>query len=281
MAVMSTITDAVSKHDPSVDGVVSWSPDPASGAINIGILASAADRADAIAASFGPDVTVSVVGRPVLTSRVADSSPWYGGDRMYNSGNGSCSTGFAVKSGSTYYELTAGHCGAIGTAWRVGTSYAAGRVLGSTSKRSDSNNSHDVSAVTASGSAAGRVWSGCLTCSSSLAIKGQFNAIVGDPLCWSGSVSQFVCGTNVSSVDDCTYFPDQGLTHCGLTKAYNSNGTPISQPGDSGGPVIYNLGSGNAYAAGTIVGSYGGPAFGIYDPLKYTLPALGVSLVTG
>jgi hypothetical protein len=114
-----------------------------------------------------------------------------------------------------------------------------------------------------------------------MAIKGQINAVVGEALCFSGSVSQFVCGTNVTSVDDCVYFPDQGLTHCGLTEANNSNGTAISQPGDSGGPVIYNLGSGNAYAAGTIVGYLGGFSSGIYDPLKYDLPALGLSLVTG
>ncbi len=281
LAVMSRITDAVSAHLAIAEGIVSWSPDPVTGGINIGVLSSASSRADEIAAYFGPHVTTSPSGTAVLTSRVADSAPWYGGDRIYNSSGTGCSSGLGVKSGSTYYELTAGHCGPIGSTWKVGTSYSSGTTLGTLSKRDDTNNGPDVAAITASGSAAGRIWSGCLTCSSSMAIKGQINAVVGEALCWDGSVSLFVCGTNVTAVDECIYFADVSLTHCGLTEARNSNGIYISVPGDSGGPVVYNLGSGNAYAAGTIVGFHSSYAYGLYEPLKYSLPALGVSLVTG
>jgi streptogrisin D len=44
-----------------------------------------------------------------------------GGTAIY-SGRYRCSLGFNVRSGSTYYFLTAGHCGNIGTAWYANSS---------------------------------------------------------------------------------------------------------------------------------------------------------------
>ena len=49
-----------------------------------------------------------------------------GGDAIYTSG-GRCSLGFNVRSGSTYYFLTAGHCTNIGSSWRASS---GGAVIG-------------------------------------------------------------------------------------------------------------------------------------------------------
>jgi len=73
----------------------------------------AAQAQPVLSAAAGVPVTVQV-GEPVdPTTRVADSSPWYGGGRLTdNAGNPTCSSGFGIvrRSDSAQFLLTAYHC---------------------------------------------------------------------------------------------------------------------------------------------------------------------------
>ena len=73
-------------------------------------------------------------------------------------------------------------------------------------------------------------------------------------MCFSGSYSLFACGATVSSIENCVYFTKSRMTTCHL--AYAAGPQYYSQPGDSGGPVLYQS-AGAFYAAGTIVGNQG------------------------
>jgi hypothetical protein len=150
--------------------------------------------------------------------------------------------------------------------------------MGSTGPRSFSNFGLDSQTVQAS-SVGGYIYDGCLTCGSARSIKGQWDAVVGENVCFDGSVSFYVCGAVVSAIDQCIYFADQSMTHCHLSSAYTLSGANISRPGDSGGPVIVPS-SGNGYAVGTIVGFTGSYASGIYQPMSYILTAYGATLKT-
>src|SRR4051794_7760830 len=70
-----------------------------------------------------------------LTRRVA------GGDAIYG-GQYRCSLGFNVRSGSTYYFLTAGHCGNIASSWYSNSSHTT--LLGQTAGSSFPGNDYAI-----------------------------------------------------------------------------------------------------------------------------------------
>lgn len=274
-AAMDAVSAAKQNGDPRVSSVTQWGPDPVSGKLRLGLDHSPTRaEARALAGAFGPDIVLVEELPSVANSRTADSAPWYGGNRIINASTGSaCTSGFGVAAGSARYVLTAGHCGTA--AYKVGS-----LTVGSTWKRSYANNGLDGQAISAS-SVAGRVWSGCLSCSGSVAIKGSWSAASGDNLCYSGSVSLWVCTNRVDVTNQCAYFSDTGKTTCHLTRTLQQSGLSASQPGDSGGPVVYSASSSTAYAAGIIVGRNGSSDRAWFQPVQYLLPALGVQLVLG
>ncbi|MEV0724721.1 S1 family peptidase [Micromonospora purpureochromogenes] len=103
---------AQSRVDLGVTGTATY-VDPVTNQVVVGVdsTVSAADRARigaAVAASGGSARTTDLAG--TLSMRIS------GGDAIYGGGY-RCSLGFNVRSGSTYYFLTAGHCTDLSASW--------------------------------------------------------------------------------------------------------------------------------------------------------------------
>jgi len=106
-----------------------WAVDPASNQVLVSVDASVTGaRLDALNAA------VARLGDAVRVEHVAGtfSSLITGGDAIYG-GSSRCSLGFNVRSGSTYYFLTAGHCGNIASTWYANSAHTIllGTVSGS------------------------------------------------------------------------------------------------------------------------------------------------------
>jgi streptogrisin D len=101
-----------------------WAVDPMSNQVVVSVdsTVTGAKLAQLNAAVARLGDTVRVENTPgVLSVRIS------GGDAIYG-GQYRCSLGFNVRSGSTYYFLTAGHCGNIASTWYANSSHTT--VLG-------------------------------------------------------------------------------------------------------------------------------------------------------
>ena len=120
VAALSRVIDAV---DPGVPGTA-WSVNPATNQIVVEVDATVTGAAfgrvqAAVARANGKALVVRTSGQ--LTEFIGAGDAIYGGQYR-------CSLGFNVRKGTTYYFLTAGHCGNIGTTWYSNASHTS--VLG-------------------------------------------------------------------------------------------------------------------------------------------------------
>ncbi|MGP3988748.1 S1 family peptidase [Streptomyces sp. 3N207] len=182
-----------------------------------------------------------------------------GGDAIYT-GSARCSAGFNVRSGSTYYLLTAGHCTELGGNWYTNSSRTT--LIGPTAGSSFPGN--DYGLVRYSNSSVphpGTV--------GSVDITGAGNASVGQSVTRRGSTT----GTHSGQVTglNATVNYGGGDIVSGLIRT-----TVCAEPGDSGGPL---------YRGGTALGltsggsgncSSGGTTF--FQPVTEALSAYGVSV---
>ena len=110
-AALTAVTDRL-EQDVSTPGS-GWAVDHAANQVVISLDSTVsqaeADRISAVAADFGDAARVDRVG--------GTFSPTISGGEAIYTGGGRCSLGFNVRSGSTYYFLTAGHCTNIGSTW--------------------------------------------------------------------------------------------------------------------------------------------------------------------
>ncbi|WNO76328.1 S1 family peptidase [Streptomyces sp. AM8-1-1] len=186
-----------------------------------------------------------------------------GGQAIY-AGGGRCSLGFNVRSGSTYYALTAGHCTNIGSTWY--TNSANTTVLGTRTGSSFPTNDYGIIRHSNASAADGRVY---LYNGSYRDITSAGNASVGQAVQRSGSTTGL-----------------RGGTVTGLNATVNYGGGDIvygmiqtnvcAEPGDSGGSLfagstalgLTSGGSGNCSAGGTT----------FFQPVTEALSAYGVSV---
>src|SRR6185369_16135656 len=98
-----------------------WAVDPMTNQVVVSI-----DESVTGAKLAAVDAAIARLGDSVRVEHVAGtfSTRATGGDAIY-SGQFRCSLGFNVRSGSTYYFLTAGHCGNIGTTWYSNSAHTA------------------------------------------------------------------------------------------------------------------------------------------------------------
>lgn len=268
---MAALTAAKTAGAHVAAQLLQWGPDPITGRVRVGISRQAnADDISELNVAFGNRIEITEVDASTTTSRENDTSPFYGGDRI-NGPSHTCTGGFGTHSAAgIHYLVTAGHCGS-GT-WTSG-SVTVGNVV----NVQNTNNGLDVEAIRP-GSTAPLVFTGCLSCSNTVAIHGQYDPRGGEPVCFSGSFSLFACGATVGSIENCVYFGDLQKTTCHL--AFASGPQYYSQPGDSGGPVLYQS-AGAFYAAGTIVGNQSDISSAWFLPIKYTLSSMSLFLDTG
>jgi len=206
----------------------------------------------------------SQFGSAVRTERVAGTFHKYisGGDAIYG-GQYRCSLGFNVRSGTTYYFLTAGHCGNIASTWYSNSSHTA--VLGTTAGSSFPGNDYAIVRYTNGSTPPGNV---DLYNGSFQDITSAANAFVGESVKRSGSTTHVHSGS-VTATNATVNYAEGTVT--GLIRT-----TVCAEGGDSGGALfdgtkalgLTSGGSGNCSSGGTTY----------FQPVTEALSVYGVSV---
>ncbi|MET8547652.1 S1 family peptidase [Micromonospora zamorensis] len=186
------------------------------------------------------------------------------GQGIYGGGGGRCSLGANVRSGSTYYVVTAGHCTTTASTWYADSAQTT--VLGTRTATSFPGNDYGLIRYT------GRIAhpSAVYTYPGLLTIYGPGTAYVGQAVCRSGVTTGVRCGTVTGLNQTVNY--STGVIY-GLIRT-----NICAEPGDSGGPLyvastgtilgILSGGSGNCTSGGTTY----------YQPIAEVLAAYGLTL---
>jgi streptogrisin B len=242
---LSAVSGAVARS--GVDGIA-WYTDTAAGKVVVTVdsTVSAAEVATVKRSAGADAIAVKHTGgvfRPLLS----------GGAAIYG-GRYRCSLGFNVVRGSTYYFLTAGHCGKVATTWYTNSSHTT--LIGPTIAYSFPGNDYALVRYA----------------NTSLSHSGGFtaaNAFVGESVKRTGSTT----GTHSGRVTalNVTVRYQGGGTVSGMIKT-----TVCAEPGDSGGPLydgtkalgITSGGSGDCRSGGTT----------FYQPVREAANAYGVTI---
>ncbi|WP_327120122.1 S1 family peptidase [Streptomyces sp. NBC_01341] len=182
-----------------------------------------------------------------------------GGDAIYAS-SWRCSLGFNVRSGSTYYFLTAGHCtDGAGTWW---SDSAHTTVLGTTTGSSFPTNDYGIvrytnTSVTTSGTVG------------SQDITSAANATVGMSVTRRGSTTGIHSGT-VTGLNATVNYGGGDIVY-GMIRT-----NVCAEPGDSGGPLYSGTRAIGLTSGGSGNCSSGGTTF--FQPVTEALSAYGVSV---
>jgi hypothetical protein len=292
---LSSITTEIASDAPSLnaDGValMSWGPDPPTGRVDVGVappspsqvseltsalVAAGISTSPSLTSSTYPTgvsallqrllgsdavtVTVDDGPMPLVAGRYGDTSPFWGGDRVYQPNNPvgafTCTTAFGMignASGHTF-TTTAGHC----LTGQFYTTPSNSIYMGSTSTSYFLNSGKD-DFQTIGTATQGYVWGNG---GSWYPVIGQVVPAVGSDITFDGSVTGEVRGVHVDKVGICTDFglpyPPYAETVCNLIQATGSS--QVCNSGDSGGPVDqHTSGASNSPvdAVGTIIGENG------------------------
>jgi len=176
------------------------------------------------------------------------------GDAIYG-GQYRCSLGFNVVSGSTYYFLTAGHCGKVAGTWYTNSTHTT--LIGPTIGYSFPGN--DYALVRYDNTA--------------LSHSGGFsaaNASVGENVKRTGSTSGTHSGT-VTALNVSVHYSGGGSVS-GMIQT-----NVCAEPGDSGGPLYDGSKALGITSGGSGDCSSGGTTF--YQPVPEALSAYGVTLL--
>ncbi|MEU2110058.1 S1 family peptidase [Streptomyces sp. NPDC019507] len=186
-----------------------------------------------------------------------------GGQAIY-AGGGRCSLGFNVRSGSTYYALTAGHCTNIGSTWYTNSAQTA--LLGTRAGSSFPGNDYGIIRHSNASAADGRVY---LYNGSYRDITGAANASVGQSVQRSGSTTGLHGGT-VTGLNATVNYGGGDIVY-GLIQT-----NVCAEPGDSGGPLFSGSTALGLTSGGSGNCSSGGTTF--FQPVTEALSAYGVSV---
>ena len=186
-----------------------------------------------------------------------------GGQAIYE-GGGRCSLGFNVRSGSTYYALTAGHCTNIGSTWYTNSSNTT--VLGTRAGSSFPTNDYGIIRHSNPSAADGRVY---LYNGSYRDITGAGNAYVGQSVQRSGSTTGLHGGT-VTGLNATVNYGSGDIVH-GLIQT-----NVCAEPGDSGGAMFSGSTALGLTSGGSGNCSSGGTTF--FQPVTEALSVYGVSV---
>jgi hypothetical protein len=186
-----------------------------------------------------------------------------GGQAIYG-GQYRCSLGFNVRAGSTYYFLTAGHCGNIASSWYANAAHTT--LLGTTAGSSFPGN--DYAIVRYSASYTNHPGTVNLYNGTSQDITSAANAFVGEAVKRSGSTTGVHSG-KVTGLNATVNYAEGTVT--GMIKT-----NVCAEGGDSGGPLFAGTkalgltsgGSGNCRSGGTT----------FFQPVTEALSRYGVSV---
>ncbi|MFD0264429.1 S1 family peptidase [Kitasatospora indigofera] len=229
---------------------IAWHTDTATGRIVVTADSTVTPAALArLTAAAGADAARLKVERisGTFSPRLSAGAAIYGGGYR-------CSLGFNVVKGSTYYFLTAGHCGNIASTWYTNSGQST--VAGTTAGSSFPGNDYALVRYT----------------NTSLSHPGGYtaaNAFVGEAVKRTGSTTGTHSG-QVTALNATVRYSDGGTVN-GLIQT-----TVCAEGGDSGGPLydgtkalgLTSGGSGNCTSGGTT----------FFQPVTEALSAYGVSL---
>ncbi|MBT0772122.1 S1 family peptidase [Kineosporia sp. J2-2] len=238
----------------------SYGIDPASNQVLVSIDSTVKGKdlakVEAAVAKLGDQATLEKVSGEFST-RIAGGQAIYGGGYR-------CSLGFNVVSGSTYYFLTAGHCGEVASTWYSNSAQTT--VLGPTVSYSFPGNDYALVRYSSSTTAhPGTVY----TYSGSQEISSAGTPTVGQTVYRSGSTTGVHSG-RVTALNTTVNYSD------GTSVSQAIRTTVCAEGGDSGGSlyagtVAYGLtsgGSGNCTSGGITY----------FQPVPEALSAYGVSI---
>lgn len=235
-----------------------WYTDPMSNQVVIDVDSTVTGaklaRITAVTARFGDAVRVQAIPGTLSTTIS-------GGNAIYTSGS-RCSLGFNVRSGSTYYFLTAGHCTNAGANWSASS---GGSVIGTRAGSSFPGNDYGIVRYNSSAQQPGDVY----LYGGYRDITGAANPTVNQSVQRSGSTTGLRSG-RVTALNATVTYQGSG-TVSGLIRT-----TVCAQPGDSGGPLfaggtalgLTSGGSGNCTSGGTT----------FFQPVVEALNAYGVTV---
>mgnify|MGYP001037945623 CR=1 FL=1 len=236
-----------------------WGPDPATGRMvltvdesvdetHVRALRAVADRSGALFRREPGRL------RPLIA----------GGQGIYGNVGVRCSLGANVRTGNTYYFVTAGHCANAADVWYADSGRTT--LLGLRAGSSFPGNDYGIVRHTGTTSHPGAVY----THPGLLPITGVGTPYVGQAVCRSGATTGVRCGA-VTGLNVTVNYAQGTVT--GLIRT-----NICAEPGDSGGPLyspatgtlfgILSGGSGNCSTGGTTY----------YQPILEILAAYGVTL---
>ncbi|CAM5605967.1 S1 family peptidase [Streptomyces atroolivaceus] len=233
-----------------------WNVDPAAGRLVV-VVDSTVSRAEIerIKDSAGTDAGALRIERtPGKLSKLIS-----GGDAVYASG-WRCSLGFNVRSGSTYYFLTAGHCTDGADTWWADPARTI--VLGTTAGSSFPVDDYGIvrytnDSVTKSGTVGNQD------------ITSAANATVGMPVTRRGSTTGIHSGY-VTGLNATVNYGGGDVVH-GMIRT-----NVCAEPGDSGGPLHSGPRAIGLTSGGSGSCSTGGTTF--FQPVTEALSAYGVNV---
>jgi streptogrisin B len=177
------------------------------------------------------------------------------GDAIYG-GKYRCSLGFNVVSGSTYYFLTAGHCGKLADAWFTNSGHTT--LIGPTVNYSFPGNDYALVRYD----------------NTSLSHPGGYtvaDAFVGESVKRTGSTTGTHSGTVTALDVTVRYVGHPGGTVSGLIQT-----TVCAEPGDSGGPLYDGTKALGLTSGGSGDCKSGGTTF--FQPVREAANAYGVTI---
>ncbi|SCG58425.1 S1 family peptidase [Micromonospora halophytica] len=186
-----------------------------------------------------------------------------GGQAIHGAG-ARCSLGANVRSGSTYYFITAGHCARVASTWYANSSQTI--VLGSRTGSSFPGNDYGIVRYTGTVSHPSAVY----TYPGTVTINRAGNAYVGQAVCRSGATTGVRCGS-VTGLNQTVNYAEGSVS--GLIRT-----NICAEPGDSGGP-LYSPTTGTVLgilSGGSGTCSTGGTTY--YQPVTEALAAYGVTV---
>ncbi|MFF9484514.1 DNRLRE domain-containing protein [Streptomyces sp. NPDC014676] len=245
--------------------------------------------------SVAVQVTPGVDALDPQANRYNDTSPYYGGARIYSQLTMSsatwCTAGFSWKYNGKWYVVTAGHCTTgSGAVLNPSKSDYIGPVVrdnwkngsGSVKLSGQKYYSGDLALyrVESGSSASARIYKGGKTSSSSRPVHDYWRrwAQSGDKVCTGGMMTGEKCGWKVTDTQ-ATIRYSGGTTARNMVVAKKTSGS-CTIKGDSGGPVYTVDGSGRAFAKGIISGGGGGggdDSGGLFDPCWLYFTDIGLA----
>jgi streptogrisin D len=228
--------------DPATDQVVLSVDSSVTGARLVQVTSAAKQLGSAVRMNYVPGV---------FSKKIS------GGDAIYG-GQYRCSLGFNVVSGSTYYFLTAGHCGNIASTWYADGGHTS--VLGNTAGSSFPGNDYAMVRYTGSVSHPGTVGGQDITTAG--------NAYVGETVTRRGSTTGIHNGT-VTALNATVNYAEGAVY--GMIQT-----TVCAEGGDSGGPLYAGSTALGLTSGGSGNCSSGGTTF--FQPVTEALSVYGVNV---